>query len=94
LPGDPVEFLRQVVQDINALGNTRVYFVDLSNTLTDPKTDYGCDGHASVVGDRKIAAKVSTSMKIIPLTILRSYLPRSSKKWVGRIDLIKQNDNW
>lgn len=59
LPGDPVEYLGRIVQDLNAQGNERVYFVDLSNTLTDPKTDFGCDGHASTIGDQKIAGKVS-----------------------------------
>jgi hypothetical protein len=63
LPGDPVEYLGRIVQDLNAQGNERVYFVDLSNTLTDPKTDFGCDGHASTIGDHKIAGKLSAAIK-------------------------------
>jgi hypothetical protein len=58
LPNDPDVVVGQVVQEMNARGNKRVYFINMKGTLTDPTHDVGCDGHPSVSGDIKMATKV------------------------------------
>ncbi len=58
LPNDPDVYVGRVVDDLNAQGNKRVFFINMKGTLTDPAHDYGCDGHPSVSGDAKMAAKV------------------------------------
>eukprot|EP00029_Vermamoeba_vermiformis_P005387 TRINITY_DN1859_c0_g1_i1.p1 TRINITY_DN1859_c0_g1~~TRINITY_DN1859_c0_g1_i1.p1 ORF type:complete len:182 (-),score=28.82 TRINITY_DN1859_c0_g1_i1:55-600(-) len=65
LPNDPDVYVGRVVADMNAQGNDRVYFINMKGTLTDPAHDVGCDGHPSVSGDAKMAAKMTKIMQSV-----------------------------
>ncbi len=41
------------------------YFININGVLNDPSTDYGCDGHPSVIGHGKMAAALAPFIQSI-----------------------------
>jgi lysophospholipase L1-like esterase len=61
--GSAVETIRSVVAQMNqVLGDARVHFVPIENTLELTAVDYGCDWHPNVSGQQKIAVQLAPVM--------------------------------
>ena len=62
--GPAEDTIRSVVTQMNeALGDERVHFVPIENTLALSAVDYGCDWHPNESGQAKIAAQLAPLMK-------------------------------
>jgi lysophospholipase L1-like esterase len=60
MAGPAVDTIRSVVAQMNEmLGDERVHFVPIENTLEQSAVDYGCDWHPNESGQRKIAAQLA-----------------------------------